>query len=821
MNKLSLSLLLASAIISSDISADKIDVTGLRYSGPFPINSPIMTDSIDAGSKKFNVSSILDLPVALPKTGQGRLLESPEIPASEGNAIHFLNFRIDNNRYFEGSIKIDSLKNYAVYVDGNKLQGNKLVLTPASHDVIVKCLTFGNDKVQPVKIEIEGANTGNLKTDITDGRLYTLRDVMSGRRVGAVIPSPSGKYLITSYTDTHEGGSQTYMSKVSELATGRQIATYPGYISWMPKSDLLFKTEQSGRNIRLLTVNPADGTEKVVAENLPSASFILSPNSDYILYTQQQEVPFEKSRDLYEILHPEDRQPGWRQRGKIMKHDLATGITSPVTFGNRRSYVQDISGDGSKILLSVHENHVDQRPAELVSLYVVDVATNKADTIFENEGFTGGIRFSPDGTQIAITGSPEAFKGVGKNLPEGRTPSMYDHQLYVMDLASRKVTPLTRDFNPSVESILWNPADNMIYFQASNGDRSDLYRVNPSTGKIENLNSREENVMYFALSRNAPVGVYFGQGASNSDRIYSFDTRKTNRHNLVEDLSAKRLDGIKLGEVNGWKFQNSRGDSISCYYVLPPDFEASKSYPMIVNYYGGCTPTTRTLESRYPHQVYAANGYVVLVINPSGAAGFGQEFASRHVNTAGEGVADDIIEAVKGFSAEHPWVNSKKIGCIGASYGGFMTQYLQTKTDIFAAAVSHAGISDHSSYWGNGYWGYSYSEVSMANSYPWSQQDLYVKRSPFYNADKIHTPLLFLHGDADTNVPFSESVQMFTALKRLNRPTAFVAVKDANHQVFDYNKRMQWQETIFAWFAKYLQDDPSWWERLYPSKPLN
>ena len=76
-----------------------------------------------------------------------------------------------------------------------------------------------------------------------------------------------------------------------------------------------------------------------------------------------------------------------------MKHDLATGITSPVTFGNRRSYVQDISGDGSKILLSVHENHVDQRPAELVSLYVVDIDTNKADNILENEGFTGGIRF--------------------------------------------------------------------------------------------------------------------------------------------------------------------------------------------------------------------------------------------------------------------------------------------------------------------------------------------------------------------------------------------------------------------------------------------
>ncbi|MDE6814079.1 MAG: prolyl oligopeptidase family serine peptidase, partial [Duncaniella sp.] len=216
-----------------------------------------------------------------------------------------------------------------------------------------------------------------------------------------------------------------------------------------------------------------------------------------------------------------------------------------------------------------------------------------------------------------------------------------------------------------------------------------------------------------------------------------------------------------------------------------------------------------------------AHGYVVLVINPSGAAGFGQEFASRHVNTAGEGVAEDIIEGVKQFTAANPWVDASKIGCIGASYGGFMTQYLQTKTDLFAAAISHAGISDHTSYWGEGYWGYSYSEVSMADSYPWSHADLYVKQSPLYNADKIHTPLLFLHGDGDTNVPFGESIQMFTALKLLGRETACVAVKDANHQVTEFNKRKQWQDTIFAWFAKYLQDDSSWWESLYPEKTLD
>jgi phage tail component, N-terminal domain protein len=200
--------------------------------------------------------------------------------------------------------------------------------------------------------------------------------------------------------------------------------------------------------------------------------------------------------------------------------------------------------------------------------------------------------------------------------------------------------------------------------------------------------------------------------------------------------------------------------------------------------------------------------------------GFGQEFSSRHVNTAGDGVADDIIEGTKRFIADHPYVDGRKIGCIGASYGGFMTQYLQTKTDIFAAAISHAGISDHTSYWGEGYWGYSYSEISMAGSYPWTRKDLYVDHSPLFNADKIHTPLLFLHGTADTNVPVGESIQMFTALKLLGRPTAFVAIEGENHWVMNYDKRIKWQNTIFAWFAKWLKNDPTWWNAMYNEKPL-
>lgn len=149
-----------------------------------------------------------------------------------------------------------------------------------------------------------------------------------------------------------------------------------------------------------------------------------------------------------------------------------------------------------------------------------------------------------------------------------------------------------------------------------------------------------------------------------------------------------------------------------------------------------------------------------------------------------------------------------------------MTMYLQTVSDLFAAAISHAGISDHTSYWGEGYWGYSYSETSMAESYPWTSPDLYVKQSPLYNAHKVNTPILFLHGNTDPNVPPAESHQMFTALKLLGKETALVEVADQEHHILDLDKREMWQNTIFAWFAKHLQGDDSWWEALYPSTSL-
>ena len=206
---------------------------------------------------------------------------------------------------------------------------------------------------------------------------------------------------------------------------------------------------------------------------------------------------------------------------------------------------------------------------------------------------------------------------------------------------------------------------------------------------------------------------------------------------------------------------------------------------------------------------------MVYVLNPSGTTGYGQEFSARHVNAWGDRTADEIIYGVKEFCKAHPFVDDKKIGCMGASYGGFMTQLLQTKTDIFAAAVSHAGISDITSYWGEGYWGYSYNSVAAARSYPWNNPKLFTEHSPLFNADKIHTPLLLLHGTVDTNVPIGESIQLYNALKILGRDVEFITVEGSDHVVVDFAKRKEWHATIMAWFEKWLKDDPRWWNSIY------
>ena len=811
--RLTLALLGWEAVTLGIFAQTKIEVQEYRYAGPFKVQAPVMVDSIDLHARKFGKDKLLDTPISLDALNAGQVMRSKALPGGE-NQLHLIGFMVQNTSYTTASITVEGLGKHSLYVDGVKQMSPEVVLEPSSHSVVVKYLSE-KDHQDSLHITVEAKKDHAVEVLTSDNeRLYSLDNVLHGWKCSNVSISPNGKYAIVNYNNLQQGGQSVSRSKVWNLSTKQVVDSRSG-MHWMPRSNCYYYIRGDRRE--LVSVNPQTREETVLCESVPSGAFTVSPTEDYLIISKEQEGPKEK-KEIFEVVEPDDRQPGWRNRNQLVKFDLKSGLAQPVTYGYHNVYLFDISEDGKYLLVMKSESRLTERPTTVYSLYRIHADSFEVDTLVTKDGFMDGAQFSPDGKQVLLQGSPEAFGGIGNVVPEGRVPSMVDKQLYLMDIRTRQVKPMTKEFNPCVSSVKWCKADGNIYFNAEDKDCINLFRMNPKTGNIQRLNVPEELVTNFDIASSASMLMLKGQGASNSDRIYTLNT-KTLKTALFEDLSKDILQGITLGECQAWNYLNDRGDTICCRYYLPPHFDATKHYPMIVNYYGGCSPTSRNFESRYPHHAYAAQGYVVLVVNPSGATGFGQEFSSRHVNTAGEGVAQDIIGATKTFCKEHAWVDATKIGCIGASYGGFMTQYLQTVTDIFAAAISHAGISDHTSYWGEGYWGYSYSEVSMANSYPWTDKHLYVAQSPLFNADKIHTPLLFLHGTADTNVPVGESIQMFTALKLLGRETAMVLVDGQNHHILDYQKRKQWQNTIFAWFAKWLKGDDTWWKALYDKMP--
>lgn len=841
MNKLILkttkSGLLAAALMASiSASAETIEVKTLKYAGPYAVAQPWMADSVNIKGEAFDLKQLLDSPLSFTLLNKGKEVSAAQLLADKQDALHLASFCVSNTQRTKATIAVEGLEQYRLFVDGEQVAVNgdkaETILTPSQHTVVIKYLTRKNassDK-KSIKLTVTAANGAPLSVgDAAAKRAYNIYDVICAPNYPSVSISPNGKFIVVRKTWVDRKGNNHSISELRNSQTSRVMATFEENVKWMPASNKLYFTQKASDSsiageekqdgtLQLITINPLTMEREVLAANIPDGWFQFTPDEKTLIYTLYTEGR-KKDAQVYDVKEPDDRQPGWRSRSYLAKFDLASGVLQPLTFGYHNVYLNDISADSRYLLIGKSEERLTKRPTTLNSYYRLNLNDMSVETLIEKGEFLNSAQFSPDGKSILVSASPEAFNGIGKNVEEGQTPSMIDTQLYLMTLSDKKVRPLTRDFNPNVQSVNWSKADGNIYFTAEDKDCVHLFQLNPKSGKFTLLKTPEEYIKSFSLASSAAEMAFSGQSASNADRLYKMNT-KALKSQLVDDLSARELKDVELGECKAWNFVNSRGDTLCCRYYLPPHFDAAKKYPMIVNYYGGCSPTSRMFQSRYPHHVYAAMGYVVLVVNPSGATGFGQKFSARHVDTAGEGVAEDIISSTQAFCDEHAFVNRKKIGCIGASYGGFMTQYLQTKTDLFAAAISHAGISDHTSYWGEGYWGYSYSEVSMANEYPWTNKHLFVDQSPLYNADKIHTPLLFVHGTADNNVPVGESIQLYTALKLLGRPTAMVLVDGQDHHIIDYEKRLKWQNTIFAWFAKWLQDDASWWTEMYGDEKM-
>ena len=811
---------------------DTLRVKFVDVVGPKTMSAVMLTTEKDANDKAYDQNDLLwDMPMDLNKwknTGK-RLDETAEGSFTvQGKGLYHLGFTIDNNRYQKVEILVKAKGRKELFLDGKKQEGIASLIA-GRHDCVLK-LQEKDDATDTIEIRVV-ANKDSLWTAHFSGievnadrkRYYVLTDHTTGKRLYRPRISADGRFVMENTYTTRTNGQTEWTSSIVDLQTGNRYQP-SNFVQWAAKGGRYIskRTDEKNQTVYEYRDVISGATEHLFTHTTQEGIDFVANDTKVMVY-QTAEGPKEKNDKIHQILKPDDRLPGWRNRSGFSIIDVATGERRQITTGLRNTSGV-MSADGQWLYIALHEDNIEQRPYYFQTGMLMNMESGQVDTLFQKDGFVRGAQFSPDASCLLFTGTPEAFARVGNVCPEGMVPNNYEYELFLMDLASKKIQPLTRDFDPNVMSVQWSQQDNCIYALCEDKDEVGVFRLDINDSKKglrwEKLQLKEPYINgMFDLAKEKPIMVYSGMSAETTDHSWVMDLKK-NKHSSLTDLNPTRLKDIQVGKCYDWSYLTERGDSVKGCYFLPPYFDETKKYPMLVYYYGGVTPVGKVLESSYNFQAWASMGYVVYLLQPSGCTGFGQEFAARHSNAWGDYAADDIIEGTKRFAKEHPFVNEEKIGCLGASYGGFMTQYLQTRTDIFAAAMSHAGISSQASYWGEGNWGYTYSAAASPYSYPWNNVKLYTEHSPLFNADKINTPILFMHGTVDNNVPMGESIQMFNALKILGKETAFIMVEGENHIITDFHKRSRWHDSIMAWFQKWLQDDDSWWNDMYPEKDL-
>lgn len=695
-------------------------------------------------------------------------------------------------------------------------------LTPGSHLLLVQAVAEPERTgTWAVGVSFRDGSPSPLAFRTSPPRFLDILDVLDRTDVASLALSPDGALLAVTLrrvipgSDDSESWLEVVSSADGSVRWSRRGADAKD-VAWAGPHLLAFSTTEKngsrGKERELSTLWLADlatGAVSPVLEGIENlGGFRWAGNASAVVYwTVAKAEPDRRGVKFVESLV--DRQKGFRDKSYLWLARLPGGARVRLTAGELSSRVEDIASDGSRMLLTRQVEDVSARPFYRTELWEMELGTLRASKLRDFR-WLDSVSYGP-GRQLVVVAGPAEFGDVGVNLPPGVPPNDGDGQLYLWDPQGQQAQALSRDFDPAVLRAEWSEAANALIVRAAVRDEVGVFRYDLATRQYVRLDAGATVVSAASLAHRAPVLAVAGTSPWRPERVAIVDVQAGSARELF-DPAREWWPSIRAGSVEAWRCTVKSGVEIDGRVYLPPGFDPAKKYPAIVNYYAGTTPINQAFGGRYPKEWWASLGYVVYVPQPSGAIGYGQAHSARHVNEWGSLVVDEIIDATRQFLAAHPYVDPSRVGCIGASYGGFTTMLLVTRTDLFAAAVSHAGISSISSYWGEGYWGYTYNTRSAAGSFPWNRPDLYVGQSPLFAADKVKTPILLTHGQADTNVPVGESDSFFTALKLLGAPVEYLQVEGQDHAIMDHAKRLVWSRAIVAWFERHLKDEPGWWE---------
>ena len=482
-----------------------------------------------------------------------------------------------------------------------------------------------------------------------------------------------------------------------------------------------------------------------------------------------------------------------RRRTHIYVLDVETREVSQLTSGDYDDSQPAWSPDGGRVaFVSNRSEEPDlnfNSDIWVVSSAVPEEGFNPLEQVTTNPGDDQSPAWSPDGTAIAHTSTVHPRQ------------SYYATQhLAVSSADGSDSRLLTEVLDRMIFQPAFAPDGESIWFLLEDSGEQNLARIPVGGGRIERIISGRDVVQGLHVGSDGAIAALI----SNPHMPAELFLQAGAQRRQLTFTNTELVKSLSLGEVVEVQFESADGTPIESFIIKPPGFVEGKKYPAILNIHGG-PQSQYDFGFNFEGQLYAANGYLLIHPNPRGSTGYGQEFCLAIWQAWGEPDYDDVMAAVD-HAIELGWADPDRLGVMGWSYGGMLTNHIITKTDRFEAAVTGASATLYVVNYGHDMY-IRWWEQELGQPWVPEARALYEKLSPFNKVENVVTPTLIMGGEKDWNVPIINSEQLYLALRRLGVDTELVVYPDEYHGIAKPTLEKDVYDRHLAWFEKYVLDE--------------
>ena len=665
---------------------------------------------------------------------------------------------------------------------------------------------------------------GTLPAAAHEGQHMTPEMMLSLARVGASSLSPDGKTIVYSvgFPNIKENKIRTELFSIASNGTGRRqltqgIAGLHG-ARWIQQGRRISYISSESGEPQVWTMAP-DGTDRKQVTRIEGglSDYLFSPDETKLAYIK--EISFGKStKEVYPDLPKATGRivtdlmyKHWDEWVETIPHIFIASVgNEPITSGKDilegepyeaptkpfgGSEELSWSPDGKTLAYSSRKKiGLEYSLSTNTDIYLYDLASGTTRNITEgNGGYDTHPRFSPDGTKISwISMERDGYEADLKRL-------------FIQELKTGKKTFLTDGFEYDVDETVWSPDSKSIFFLATKHAEAQLWELALKGRKIRQITTGMHD--YTSLDLQAGKLLAGRQSYTLPTDLYLVDP-KTGRADQLTHENKETLDQLSPISVEKRWVKTTDGGNMLVWVILPPNFDKTKKYPALLFCQGGPqSAVSQFFSYRWNMRLMAEQGYIVIAPNRHGVPSFGKAWNEQISGDYSGQNIQDYLTAVDEVKKE-PWVDADRLGCVGASYGGYSVFYLAgVHQKRFKAFIAHAGIFNLEMQY------MTTEEMWFANwdmgGAPWEKDNAVAQRtfanSPHKLVGNWDTPILVIHGERDYRILAGQGMAAFNAAKLRGIPAELLIYPDENHWILRPQNALLWQRTYFNWLDKYLK----------------